>query len=157
MDGPSRRLQSVPVAAWLRLTRADQKIQRVAAQQLRDAGLSTAQFDVLAHVGAKEGLAQQALADALLVTKGNVCQLLDRMEASGVLERRPEGRTNRVYLTEQGRALYRRIVPAHESLIAEQLSALSAEEQRQLLGLLRRLDRSLREGHTARPAASKKE
>jgi hypothetical protein len=34
-------------------------------------------------------------------------------------------------------------VPAHERLIAEQLSALSPQEQVQLLGLLRTLDHNL--------------
>ena len=38
---------------------------------------------MLAKVGSTEGISQQELADALLVTKGNVCQLLDKMEGSG--------------------------------------------------------------------------
>lgn len=102
-----------------------------------------AQFDVLAHVGADEGTTQQALADSLLVTKGNVCQLLDRMEQTGILERRQEGRTNRLFLKERGKSLFDSAVPEHEDTIAEMFSALTPAEQVQLLTLLRKLDRSL--------------
>ena len=105
--------------------------------------MNNSQFDVLAHVGANEGLVQQELADSLLVTKGNVAQLLGRMEGRGLIKRRPEGRTNRLFLTDEGRKLFNEVVPAHETLIAERLSTLSREEQRRLLELLRRLDHAL--------------
>ena len=127
----------------MRLLRVNHKIGRALSEELRRRKLSFAQFDILAHVGAAEGGTQQELADSLLVTKGNICQLLDRMEESGLLTRRREGRTNRLYLTDAGRALFDDVVPAHEALIAEQFSALSAEEQVQLLALLRKLDRAL--------------
>ena len=98
---------------------------------------------MLAHVGAAEGIVQQELADSLLVTKGNVCQLLDRMEGRGLILRRREGRNNRVFLTEEGRRLFDEVVPRHEALIAGRFSALSLEEQDQLHELLRKLDKAL--------------
>ena len=140
---PPARLRDPAVVAWLRLVRVFTKIERRAIEQLRPHGLSYGQFDVLAHVGAAPGITQQELADALLVTKGNVCQLLDKLEAAGLLVRRPEGRTNRLFLTDKGRLVYAEVVPEHESLIAEQLSALDSNAQRQLLRLLRRLDHTL--------------
>lgn len=133
------------VLVWLRLARVFHRADHVLQEQLRGQGLSLAQFDVLAQAGRAEGQTQQELADSLLVTKGNVCQLLDRMQAAGLLERRPDGRVNRVFLTDAGRALYRALIPAHEALIAEQFSALSAEEQVHLLTLLRRVDHALRD------------
>jgi DNA-binding MarR family transcriptional regulator len=132
------------VVAWLRLARVFQKIDRVSAERFRCRGLSVAQFDVLAQVGAAEGITQQQLADSLLVTKGNVCQLIDRMEQAGLLERRHEGRANRLFLTERGVEVYYGEVPAQEELIATLFSPLSPEEQNQLLDLLRKLDRGLR-------------
>jgi DNA-binding MarR family transcriptional regulator len=127
---------------WLRLSRVQAKIERRAVERIRAHGLSYGQFDVLAHVGAAPGISQQKLADALLVTKGNICQLLDKMEASGLLERRQEGRSNHVFLTDRGAALYAVVVPEHEALIAERLSILAPEEQVQLHALLRTLDRA---------------
>jgi|SRR5215210_5695943 len=136
-------LRRASVLGWLRLLRVSQKVERDLAGQLKLGGLNNAQFDVLAHVGAAEGITQQELADALLVTKGNVAQLLDRMERRGLIERRSQGRTNRLFLTDEGQRMFAEVVPAHEALIDERLSVLSEEEQKQLFELLRRLDRAL--------------
>ncbi len=136
-------LRRPSVLAWLRLLRVSQKVERDLAGPLKLGGLNNAQFDVLAHVGAAEGITQQELADSLLVTKGNVAQLLDRMERRGLIERRSQGRTNRLFLTDEGRRTFAEVVPAHEALIDERLSVLSEKEQKQLFELLRRLDRAL--------------
>jgi len=131
------------VLAWLRLVRVFSKLEQASQVQLRGCELSGAQFDVLAQVGARDGCTQQELADALLVTKGNVTQLLDRMEAAGLLARCPEGRIKRVRLTDEGRAVRATVLPEHERFMARQMAALTTEEQRELLALLRKLDRSL--------------
>ncbi|HLJ67183.1 MAG TPA: MarR family transcriptional regulator [Chloroflexota bacterium] len=128
----------------MRLVRVFQKVDRASTEHFRCRNLSMAQFDVLARVGAAEGQTQQELADSLLVTKGNICQLLDRMEQAGLIERRQEGRANRIFLTTSGRELYLQAVPAQERLIDELFCPLSVGEQAQLLDLLRKLDRSLR-------------
>ena len=83
------------------------------------------------------------MGESLLVTKGNVSHLVDQMERRGLVSRRQEGRTNRLYLTEEGWRLFEEVVPAHEDLVNQQMSALSEEEQAQLHELLRELDRSL--------------
>ncbi len=133
------------VLAWLRLARIYHKLDRASAHHLRPFGLSVAQFDVIAQIGANEGLCQQELARALLVTKGNVCQLLDRLERQGLIERRPAGtgRSNRLYLTKEGRRLHDLAVPAQEALIASRLAGLTKEEQQTLARLLGKLDRSI--------------
>jgi DNA-binding MarR family transcriptional regulator len=131
------------VPAWLRLVRVYSKVERALVDDLRSHNVSMAQFDVIAHVGAAEGMTQQELADRLLVTKGNICQLVDRLEQGGMLVRKQEGRANRLYLTESGRALYACAVPAHEARIGQLFATLSAEEQGELLRLLRKLDHSL--------------
>jgi DNA-binding MarR family transcriptional regulator len=138
-----RSLRRPSVVAWLRLLRVAQRGEQDLGEQLKGWGLNNAQFDVLAHVGANEGVMQQELAYSLLVTKGNIAQLLDRMQKRGLIERRPEGRTNRLFLTEMGRRTFAEVVPAHEALIDERLSVFSKEEQKQLLALLRKLDHTL--------------
>ncbi len=143
MDTNGEHTGRKAVFTWLRLARVFQKVDRASAEQFRAWGLSVAQFDVLAQLGSNEGITQQELADRLLVTKGNVCQLLDRMEQSELLMRRQEGRANRLFLTPSGRALFEQVVPRHEVFIAEQFASLSPEEQDTLLSLLRRLDHAL--------------
>lgn len=129
--------------AWMRLARVFQKVDRAASEQLRRWNLSMAQFDILAQAGSAANLTQQELADHLLVTKGNITQLLDRMERSGLILRRPDGRTNRICLTQAGKQLFDAVVPIHEDFIAAQLAPLSSQEQIQLLGLLHKLDHAL--------------
>ncbi|HEY7019770.1 MAG TPA: MarR family transcriptional regulator [Ktedonobacterales bacterium] len=133
-----------PVTLWVRFARVFHRMDRRLVAQLRARDLSLAQFDVLAQVSASEGLTQQELADRLLVTKGNVCQLLDRMEDADLLTRRQDGRANRVYLTASGARLVQEVLPEHEALISSLLSALTPDEQRQLRVLLRTLDHNLR-------------
>jgi DNA-binding MarR family transcriptional regulator len=142
-------VRSSGLAAWLRLARVFHKVDQLSTEHLRAWGISLAQFDVLAQVGAAEGCSQGDLAKALLVTKGNICQLLDRMEHDGLLRRQQDGRTNRLFLTERGRGLHDEAVPAQEALIVRQFSVLALEEQAQLLGALRVLDHSLK--GTAQP------
>lgn len=77
-----------------------------------------AQFGVLARVGASEGMGQQQVADSLVVTRGNVCQVLDRMEGWGWISRRPEGRTNRLFLTSGGRRVFDEVVRLRDASIS---------------------------------------
>lgn len=131
------------IATWLRLARFYHKADRRLLATLRCHDLSIAQFDVLAQLGAAEGITQQELANKLLVTKGNVTQLLDRMTSGGLLTRRQDGRANRLYLTEAGHALFNLTVPRQEDEITRIFAPLTVAEQAQLSALLRKLDRAL--------------
>jgi DNA-binding MarR family transcriptional regulator len=135
-----RRLRRPALLAWLRVARVFQKIATQSARSFRAYGLTIAQFDVLAHVGAVPGITQQELAEALLVTKGNISQLLTRLEESGLLERRQDGRTNCLALTLRGQALIDLAVPVNERLLDDLFAPLTAAEQRELVRLLRKLD-----------------
>jgi DNA-binding MarR family transcriptional regulator len=140
----------VAVLAWLRLMRVYHKMDRRAADLMKQWKLSVSRFDVLNHAGNGEGKTQQELANALMVTKGNICQVLDGMEADGLLYRRRSGRTNHIYLTDEGRELRSTLVPTQEAEIGKAFSVLTSDEQQTLLGLLRKLDRSLTNDMTAR-------
>ena len=141
--GGERGIKTPALLGWMRLMRVYHKVDRRSAERLKGWGLSVAQFDVLAHVGAAEGITQQELADSLVVSKGNVCQLLDKMERRGWISRVQEGRANRLFLTDEGRRLFEDVVPVHEAGIAERFSVLSEADQARLHELLRKFDRAL--------------
>jgi DNA-binding MarR family transcriptional regulator len=145
-DGSPHRyvhLRNPAVRAWIRMLRLTQRVvQPASAERLRGLGLNPAEFDILDHLAAREGLTQQELADALLVTKGNMTYHLCRMEERGLVDRRPEGRKNRLYLTGEGRRLLEEALPEHEALIDERFSGLSVEERVQIADLLQKLERS---------------
>lgn len=136
-------VRSIAIPAWLRLARVFQKVDRATVDLLRQWDLSVAQFDVLVQVGNVEGLTQQQLADRLLVTKGNVCQLLDRMEERGLLIRQQEGRANHLYLTEKGKGVRAEALPAQERLIESIFTKLPRARQTELLASLRQIDHTL--------------
>ena len=140
---PATAIQPGTVA-WLRLARIYHKIDLRTAETMRRHGLSVSRFDVLNHAGTPEGRTQGELARALLVTKGNVTQLLDAMEREGLLERRRDGRTKRIFLTDKGRCRRMDAVAVQEAEIARDLSALDEEEIQTLIRLLRKVDRSLK-------------
>lgn len=128
---------------WLGLVRVYSRMQRALERVLDEAGLTLPQFDVLANLGMSEGITQQELAERLLVTKGNVCGVLDRMESAGLVQRKPDPqdrRTNRLRLTRQGRSALRKAFPAHLGLIQECFGAISGSEQQRLAQLLARIE-----------------
>jgi DNA-binding MarR family transcriptional regulator len=146
LEGRSRSGTRDPaVLSWMRLMRVHQQISQAIEAHTRACGLTQAQFVVLAQVGAVEGRPQQELAQALQVTKGNVTQILDRMEGCGLLERRQAGRTKCVHLTARGRQVYEQVVPAVDALLADQMRSLTLAEQHELLRLLGLVERDLRQ------------
>src|SRR5262245_26315430 len=105
---------------WVQMVRTYTRLERRLEQSAEKSGLSLAQFDVLMTLARDEGITQQELAERLLVTKGNVCGLLDRLGAAGWVERRPDRddrRVNRLFLTAAGRGLLRRALPAQEAAV----------------------------------------
>jgi len=136
------RTRSPAVAAWNRLVRVYQRIDRLSEQNFHDLGLNTACFDVLARVSAREGLTQGELAESLLVTKGNVSQLVTKLETEGLVERRAEGRRQRLFLTPEGWAMAAVAVPRQETLLNQSLSELTGDEQNELIRLLRKWEKS---------------
>jgi DNA-binding MarR family transcriptional regulator len=125
------------------LVRVVQKVARGGGPTLRGLGLTGPQFDALATVGAHEGLTQQELADRLGVTKGNVSQVLARLEGAGLVERRADGAANQLALSAAGRRLVAEALPGHDAHIDACFAALTAAEREQLLRLLTKLDRAL--------------
>lgn len=140
------RLKDARVLAWLYMMRVFSKMERLGDEHIQSLGLTGAQFDVIAQLSQNEGISQQGLSEKLFVTKGNVCGLLGRMEEKGWVRRDADPddrRAHRLYLTDEGRELAERVLPAQEEFVAGQMSALTGEEQVALRGLLRQLDKSL--------------
>ena len=80
----------------------------VADNALNKLGLYAGQEVILFKLWRHDGLTQSQLAEALYVEPPTITKMVQRMEASGLLERRPDvndGRVSRVYLTDKGREL----------------------------------------------------
>jgi len=135
--------------AWMNLMRVHQTIQQKVIDLMARYGLTLAQFDVLVQLQREEGITQQQLADRLLVTKGNVTGLIDRLEREKLVERRSDSedrRSNLLYLTDSGSAQILQILPEHKTQLRTLMDILSREKQEQLLTLLQELEEGLKAG-----------
>lgn len=134
------------MGAWIHLARIYHKVQRQEMAFLTQFKLTLAHFDVLMQLDFQQGITQQQLADRLLVTKGNVCGLLNRMEKEGLVERRADPEDKRVwplFLTASGRELIDRVRPAHLEFMTRLLSGLPTADQRRLLLLLHNWEQAI--------------
>ncbi len=134
----------LPIQTWKRFLRFHDKVGRRLEQIFARRGVSSAQFDVLmALTVGGEGITQQELARRLLVTKGNVCGLIDRMETAGWVKRQvdqEDRRVNRLYLTDEGRKRATETLPDHKALVDEILGKLDPRELEHLYDILGKLD-----------------
>ena len=138
--------EDLEICTFVKLVRTLQRMERRLEQTLEPHGLSSPQFDILATLSFEEGITQQELAGRLLVTKGNICSMIDRMEHTGWVERRPDPedrRANRMYLTVEGRARLSQAFPDQTASIARIMQALSTTELQNLYQTLDRLEERL--------------
>lgn len=110
---PSPRLTDLESEAWRGLLYAHERIWREIEAALRPLNVSMAEYSVLALLGeaGSGGMRMSELARRRLMSSGGFTRLADRLEARGLIERRPaaeDGRGYVAFLTPAGRALLRK-------------------------------------------------
>ena len=128
--------------AWIQLVRAYNYMEAIVSADLRPDKLTLARFHVLAALSKHGPMSQQALADHLMVTKGNVVGLIDKLSARGLLERKPsgqDGRVNLLKLTRAGQRTVDRILPRQMKLIEELMQPLNDRQAELLENMLTQL------------------
>lgn len=128
--------------AYIKLSRASESLMARLSAKLAAHDLTMSQFgvlEVLYHLGP---LCQRDLGKKLLKSGGNITLVIDNLERRGLVERIRDRRDRRyvsVHLTEAGRALIEKVLPAHVAAIVEELSVLSPREQEALGALCKRV------------------
>ena len=128
------------------ITDVGRLLRTVFERRVRAFGLTRAQWLVIARVRRRPGMSQSEVADLLEIEKASAGRLIDRMEAKGWLQRRDDAsdrRINRLHLTPEGERLHAAIWPIAEATVDTALGDLSAEERRQLTGLMTRVKAKL--------------
>ncbi|MFC4778261.1 MarR family winged helix-turn-helix transcriptional regulator [Paenibacillus sp. GCM10023252] len=131
------------VMIWLRMIRIAQKIGRMAEYPLKERQITAPQLSLLNQLAATDGMMQQEIATRLAVTKGNVSQLIDKLEDAGYIMKKRQGRSASVSLSEQGRAFLQEVIPDHDQFVSDKFNVLTEQEREELLRLLRKVDQSL--------------
>jgi DNA-binding MarR family transcriptional regulator len=128
---------------WVQLLRVHAKLTRHMERVAAEHQLTLAQFEMLIIIWKNEGISQQDLAQRLLVTKGNVCTVLCRMEKNRWVQRdnNPhDGRAYRLRLTGEGRRIIERVYPQLHERINCMMRKLSDKQLSQLSIILKELE-----------------
>jgi DNA-binding MarR family transcriptional regulator len=113
-----------------------------------DLGLTRAQWSVLAHLARHEGINQAALAQILEIEPITLVRLLDRLQAAGLVERRPDPSDRRarvLSLTPAARPLLDRIWALAAVVREEAMAGLDEEEREHLFRMLLKIKANLTE------------
>lgn len=131
------------IRTWLQMVRVFSVVGRLVSNTLGELGMTLPQFELLATLRFGEGVTQKELAERLLVTKGNVCGLLDRLENLGWVERRTDAkdnRINRLYLTPAGRRKFDHALPQHDETVLKTMSDVNDTDIRGLRAALEKIE-----------------
>ncbi|MFO1067016.1 MAG: MarR family transcriptional regulator [Geminicoccaceae bacterium] len=115
-------------------------------RRVRHLGLSQAQWRVLARLSRHEGINQATLADLLDIQPITLTRLLDRMQAAGWLERRPDSRDRRavcLHLMPKAQPLLEELQRIGEVTRGVALDGIDAAERRRLTVALLRMKLNL--------------
>jgi len=107
-----------------------------------DLGLTLAQCKVLAYLQRSEGISQKRLAGLTDTDPMTMARTLERMEADGWIERKPDPadrRARQLFLKPQGLKLLQGIWRVADRARVVAMTGLSAADRAQLMGLLERV------------------
>ncbi|MDJ0758938.1 MAG: MarR family transcriptional regulator [Woeseiaceae bacterium] len=130
------RLSRLQASSWIAVVETYQECNRRYSAMLREFDLTVPQFDVL---NAIHSLGDDALpkriAERMLVTRGNVSGVLNRLQEHDLIVTRQTLRDRRSFvceLTPAGRKLFEAARSAAALFIEEQLSPFDADEMRNI-------------------------
>jgi DNA-binding MarR family transcriptional regulator len=118
-------------------------------QHFADLGITQAQFRILLAVweqGGAAGIPPSVLANYLLIERGTISILTNRMVQLGWLARKPgeNRRTYRLILTPAGRKLLKKVIPLAVELADHTLSGISAVQLQHMRANLELIESRLR-------------
>lgn len=118
-------------------------------QHFAELGITQAQFRILLAVweqGGADGIAPSVLANHLLIERGTISILTNRMVEHGWLVRKPgeNRRTYRLTLTSTGKQLLSKVIPLAVELADHTLSGIPPAQLRQMRANLELIEAGLR-------------
>ncbi len=115
---------------------------------MKPMGLTTPQFRMIMQLQRQDGVTQSHLANILAVGKVSTSGLIDRLEQSCWIERRPDPndrRSNLIYLTDKGHNIESRMLDTGKALTKQTLKNLDTKQRSTLIDLLLTVKTNLQE------------
>ena len=138
--GTPREKQAL--SAYINLTRACESLSERIHEHLTAENLGPTEFAVLEALLHLGPLRQHAIAEKILKTRGNVTQVIDKLEKRGLTQRKTETcdrRCTTVSLTAAGKKLIAPVFKRHAEVLCREMSLLSQDEQESLRIICRKL------------------
>ncbi len=134
---------------WLRLLTTTTLIETGIRRRLRtEFGVTLPRFDLMAQLRREpDGLILSEISRRMMVSAGNVTGLIERLVASGHVERHPnptDRRTQTVSLTSEGREAFDAMAAAHEGWVADVLGDLKPDDMERIMLRLAQVKASAR-------------
>jgi MarR family 2-MHQ and catechol resistance regulon transcriptional repressor len=129
---------------FIKLARCGEAFFARTTSPILEAGLTPSQFGVLEtlyHLGA---LMPSQLAEKHLKSRNNLSVVIDHLERDGLVRREKcagDRRAQWIHLTDAGRERITAVLPKYVATTVQECAALTADEQEQLAGLLKKLGR----------------
>jgi MarR family transcriptional regulator, 2-MHQ and catechol-resistance regulon repressor len=128
--------------SFLLLMHTSKAIQDQIKNDMSKNNISITEFSVLEVLYHKGRQTIQQIAQSILISSGSMTYVIDKLEQRGLLKRNAcpgDRRAIHVTLTPDGKELMEKIMPEHEDLIDSMFDSLTADEEEELVRLLRKI------------------
>ena len=121
------------------LVQAYQAFEAHSGAHIKEMGLTTTQFDIVATLGNQPPMTCGELGEKTLVSKGAMTGVLERLEAKGLIEKLmnvEDGRSYKISLSKSGDKLFRKVFPEHVKYLGKAFEKLNKKELEQAVTVL---------------------
>lgn len=121
-------------------------MRRAFDEKARTIGVTRPQWQVLSLLTVHEGINQGGLAELLEVEPITLGRMVDRLQDSELVERRPDPadrRAWRLHLTEKARALLQQLKPMADDMVEIALEGIAPEQSEAMMVVMRRMRSNL--------------
>jgi len=135
---------------WLRIVSCTQMVEQEIRTMLRDQfGMTLPRFEMLSALDrVPDGLTMGELSRWLMVTKGNVTGIAEKLSEDGIIKRQPTPTDRRsfvVTLTGSGRELFKQMELEYENLLNALFEGISPDDSDMFTGVLAKVRDSIDE------------
>jgi len=127
---------------FIKLTRCTNSLLARLAERNTIGDLTYSQFAVLEALYHLGSLTQGEVGSKILKSTSNITTVIDNLERAGLVRRERDAKDRRVihvHLTEAGKAKVEAVFPGHVAALVDEFSVLSANEQKTLSELCKKL------------------
>ena len=121
---------------------ANRAMNREFSDRIEQYGVSLGLWPFLRALWERDGLTQRELSEKVRMKGPTTVAALNRLEASGFVRReenKNDARKINVYLTQEGRKVYRKVIPEVEAVNRQCMNALTEQEQQDFRDMIKRI------------------